>query len=176
VRFPCFDFAAQALCFNQPGPTVQTATFADLRLDASGSRLFAGLTTGNGAARPRMLALDTATGQITADTTLADRPVDAVRGVLVRDGNPVLVANRTADGGVGSPGLELFTLSPQGAAISQASLSTGQRFELLQVEYDAASDRAYLLGTRTPRDGAEQPSLLGVAFDRPPQVFADGFE
>lgn len=176
VRFPCFDFAADALCFNQQGPTGDTATFADLRLDASGSRLFAALTTFGGAARPRMLALDATTGQIATDVTLTDRPIAAVRGVFVRDGNPVLVADRAADGGAGSPGLELFTLSPLGAPISQASLNAGQRLELLRVEYDETSDRAYLVANRTPLDGATQPSLIGVAFDRPPQVFADGFE
>ena len=176
VRFACFDLIANAVCFNQAGPAGDAASFADMDFDLSQNTLYAGMTTLGGTPTPRLLALNATTGAVLADATLGARPVRAVRGVFVRGGNPVLVADRQPDGGPESQGLEMFTLSPQGQLLAQASLNAGQRLELDQLRYDAVADRAYLLGTRTPIDGAAEPSLLGVAFDRPAQVFADGFE
>jgi hypothetical protein len=176
VQFACFDFLANNVCFNREGPTLDLATFADMAFDPAQATLYAGLTAAGSVARPRLIALDSTTGAVRADTTLEERPVSAVRGVFVRGGNPVLVANRRPDAGSGSPGLEMYTLSPQGQLLEQASLNAGQRLEVHQLRYDPVADRAYLLATRVPPQGAAEPSLVGVAFDRPAQVFSDGFE
>jgi hypothetical protein len=144
--------------------------------DPAQDTLYVGLTALGNPTTPRLLALNATTGAVRADATLGARPVRAVRGVFVRGGNPVLVADRQPEGGPESQGLEMFTFTPQGQLLEQASLNAGQRLEVDQLRYDAVADRAYLLGTRTPLRGAAEPSLLGVAFDRPAQVFADGFE
>lgn len=175
TRVLIIDVGAGGVVSVDLGPS-STAKVRDLVLSADGTRLYAAGTRYDPEPRPRLLARDATTGGVILDVTVADGAPGEGRAALLRGNDVVLVAERSPDPNRGSEGAELSTIAPDGTVLSRASINAGPRLAIREARYDPATDRAWLLGNAVAPDGTLAPTVLGVAFDAPARIFADGFE
>lgn len=175
MRVLIIDVGAGGVVSIDLGPS-SAARVRDLALSADGTRLYAAGTRYNPEPRPRLLARDATTGGPIYDVTVTDGAPGEGRAALVRGSDVVLVAERSPDPSRGSEGAELSTIAPDGTVLSRASINAGPRLAIREARYDPATDRAWLLGNAVAPDGTLAPAVLGVAFDAPARIFADGFE
>jgi hypothetical protein len=169
-RIMCFDFGTGS-CWTLT--YVAGEAVAAIALDAASNTLYVAGTTSGG--RARLTALDRNTGVPRFDRALVDAPPGQGHSVFVREGQPVLMATRSApDGSI--EGLEFHRITAQGDVVDRGSLNFGPRIIPLDTAWSADVGRLYLTSNRVLPDGSFGTHLASVAIDEPGRIFADSFD